>query len=236
MNLLQIILLVVSSVLAMGFIVIRTVKGGVIAFLFKTLASFGFVTSAVIGLIECGYCLNARWVMGLLVIGLILGMLGDIILDLKVVYSDDKHYLNTGMLCFGLGHIAYFSAFTMYALELNTDMLMPLLIAGGSALILTIGITLSSKNMGLKFGNFLWQTVGYTFILSFMTVYTLVLAILLGGAMWVAFVGLLLFFASDIVLSFQYFGGKLDSKLLIVVNHTLYYLAQIILVATLFML
>lgn len=236
MSILQIVLIVVSSLLAVAFIALRATKGGIVALLAKTLASFGFVTSGVIGIIENGYGSDLRWVLGLLVIGLVLGMLGDIILDLKVIYKDDVHYLNSGMLCFGLGHIAYFSAFTLYAVGMSVELMLPLLIAGGSALILTIFITLSSKKMGLQFGKFMWQTVAYTFILSFMSIYTLVLAILSGGTMWLAFVGLLLFFASDIVLSFQYFGGKIDSKLLIVVNHTLYYAAQIVLVATLFML
>jgi len=82
--------------------------------------------------------------------------------------------------------------------------------------------------MNLNFGKFLWQTVGYTFILSFMTVYTLMLAI--KGMSFIPFIGLLLFFLSDIVLSFQYFGGKIADKKLIVINHALYYLAQITLV------
>jgi hypothetical protein len=57
----------------------------------------------------------------------------------------------------------------------------------------------------------------------------------MGGGLWLAFAGMVLFFLSDVVLSFQYFGGKIDDKKLIVVNHALYYAAQIILVAVLFL-
>jgi uncharacterized protein with PQ loop repeat len=58
----------------------------------------------------------------------------------------------------------------------------------------------------------------------------------MGVNFWVAFVGLVLFFLSDIVLSFQYFGGKISNKPLIAINHILYYSAQIILLAVLFVL
>jgi len=223
MSTLQIILLCVSIALAGLFIIVRTKWGGHIAFLLKTLASFSLVASAFLGVKDL--------VTALMGIGLLLGMIGDMVLDLKVIYDNDKIYLNSGMLSFGLGHIAYFSAFTLYT---NVNLLMPILVSAGIAIVLTIGITLSSKTMKLDFGNYLWQTVFYTFALSFMTVYTLVLAIV-GGIGYIPFIGMLLFFLSDIVLSFQYFGGKISNKLLIAVNHTLYYAAQIILLSVLFM-
>ena len=100
----------------------------------------------------------------------------------------------------------------------------------GCGAVLTIAIMFVSKKMKLEFGNFLWQTIAYSFILTFMTVFTLVLAIVNGG-LWLTFAGMLLFILSDIILSMQYFGGKIDSKPLIVVNHALYYAAQIVLLA-----
>ena len=168
--------------------------------------------------------------MSFVTIGLLLGMIGDILLDLKVVYKNDKIFLNSGMLSFGLGHLAYFTAFSLYANNLRTDLFMPIMVAIASAIVLTIVIVLTSKKMKLDFGNYLWQTIFYTFILSFMTIYTLILAIV-GGAGWLLFVGMILFFLSDIVLSLQYFGGKLENKLLIIVNHVLYYSAQIIILS-----
>jgi len=171
-------------------------------------------------------------VIAFLIIGLLMGMIGDIVLDLKVIYNNDKTYLNSGMLSFGIGHIFYFVAFTMLSLSKDISVLMPILVACGVAVVLTIGITLSSKKMNLNFGNFLWQTVAYTFILSFMTVYSLVLLIT-GGLGMLGFIGMLLFFISDIILSFQYFGGKISSKPLIILNHLFYYGAQIVLVALL---
>ena len=46
--------------------------------------------------------------------------------------------------------------------------------------------------------------------------------------MYILTIGFVLFLASDLVLSMQYFGGKLMDKKLIVTNHLLYYFAQII--------
>lgn len=244
MNALEIILLVLCVALATLFIIVRVKWGGLKGLITKTVASFGFVTSAILGLVMSDATELSKWAVGLIAVGLLCGMVGDIILDLKVVYpNNDNYYLNTGMGSFFLGHIFYIVAFSLLIdgniSDYNSTVQMfgctvPLLITIGVSVVLTLAITLSSKMMGLKFGKFLWQTVGYTFILSCSMVYTLVLSIM-GGGLWLAFVGMVLFFLSDVVLSFQYFGGKLEDKKLIAVNHALYYAAQIVLVAVLFL-
>lgn len=244
MNALEIILLVLCVALATLFIIVRVKWGGLKGLITKTVASFGFVTSAILGLVMSDATELSKWAVGLIAVGLLCGMVGDIILDLKVVYpNNDNYYLNTGMGSFFLGHIFYIIAFSLLIdgniSDYNSTVQMfgctvPLLITIGVSAVLTLAITLSSKMMGLKFGKFLWQTVGYTFILSCSMVYTLVLSIM-GGGLWLAFVGMFLFFLSDVVLSFQYFGGKLEDKKLIAVNHALYYTAQIVLVAVLFL-
>ncbi|MGN0961220.1 MAG: lysoplasmalogenase family protein [Christensenellales bacterium] len=231
MSALEISLIVVCSILAIIFIVVRTIKGSFIAFVLKTLASLGFVVS---GIIALGLSNSNAWVGILIVVGLLLGMIGDMVLDLKVIYPDnDRTYLNMGMASFFLGHCCYIGAFTIFASD--TNLLMPILVASGVAILLTILTTLSGKKMGLDFGNYLVQTIVYTFILSFALAYTFVLAIV-GGGLWLTAIGLMLFLLSDIVLSCQYFGGKIASKPYIAINHTLYYAAQIILLAVLFVL
>jgi hypothetical protein len=241
MNTLGIVLVCICALLAVLFIVARVLKGGILGVLMKTLASFGFVASGIAGVIVSNININFKWTLGLIVIGLLLGMIGDIVLDLKVVYpGNDKYYLNAGMLSFFLGHVCYISAFTIWANPIqrftsSISIGSIALIAVAIAVVLTIGIVLSSKKMGLKFGNYLIQTIAYTLILTFSTAYTLVLA-MFGAGLWLTFVAMLVFFLSDIVLSFQYFGGKLDNKILIIINHILYYTAQILLVALLFVL
>lgn len=244
MNALEIILLVLCVALAALFIIVRVKWGGLKGLITKTVASFGFVTSAILGIVMSDATELSKWAVGLIAVGLLCGMVGDIILDLKVIYpNNDNYYLNTGMGSFFLGHIFYIIAFSLLIdgniSDYNSTVQMfgctiPLLITIGVAIVLTVGTILSSRMMGLKFGKFLWQTVGYTFILNCSMVYTLVLSIM-GGGLWLAFVGMVLFFLSDVVLSFQYFGGKLEDKKLIAVNHALYYAAQIVLVAVLFL-
>ena len=225
MELIEYILLGLCVVSMLAFIVVRVKVGGHMGLMLKTLASVIFVIS---GVITLATTTADRLIISMVVIGLIMGMLGDILLDLKVIYDNNKYYLNSGMLSFGIGHIFYFIAFTLVATELGITLTLPIVLSAVIAIVLTIAITLSSKNMKLDFGKYLWQTVSYTFILSFMSVYTLILGI--NGMSFIPFIGLLLFFASDIVLSFQYFGGKIASKPLIAINHLLYYLAQITLV------
>lgn len=232
MELFQIIVMCVCAVLAITFTVVRAKFGGLIAFLLKTLASLSLVIGAFIGIAYSDIFASDRIILCLIGIGLLFGLVGDMLLDLKVVYNNDRIYLNSGMLSFGIGHLCYFSAFSLYAINANVDLVTPIAIAVAGAILLTFLITISSQKMHLNFGNYLWQTILYTFVLTFMTVYTLVLAIL-GGGTWLMFVGMLLFFASDIILSFQYFGEKLDNKLLIILNHIIYYSAQIILLCVL---
>lgn len=225
--------LVVAGLLAIAFMVVRVWKGGLYAMLLKALASLGFVTMGVSGLAVSD--LPNKTPLVLIVVGLMLGMIGDILLDLKVVYDNDQIYLNFGMLSFGLGHVLFFSAFTMLALRELDGVVVQILIALASAILLTTLVIMGGqKFMKLDFKESLWQTVAYTFELTYMTAYTLTLAIM-GGGLWLTFVAILLFFLSDAVLSNQYFGGKLHDKVYIVINHTLYYSAQILLALVVFL-
>lgn len=223
----EIVLLIACSLLAVTFIVVRTLWGGHFAFLLKTVASFALVATTFISVAYLSEFGNIRLCASLIGIGLLLGMIGDMVLDLKVIYNNDAIYLNAGLLSFGLGHLAYFSAFSLYAIENNIDLTNPILIALGIAILLTFVIMLSSKKMKLDFAEYTYQTIIYTFLLTFMTIFTLVLDIY-NPAMWILFIGMFAFFISDIVLSMQYFGGKLKNKPLIAINHTLYYTAQIL--------
>ena len=242
MDILEIILICVCSLLALGFVLVRVFKGGIAGLLMKTFASFGFVSSGVIGIVISDLSGNYKWAAGLIVIGLLLGMIGDIVLDLKVIYEgNDKYFLNAGMLSFFVGHICYISAFSVWVnpIQRFTSALsipVALLISAGIAILLTVGTLLSGKKMmGLSFGKFIYQTIAYTFILNMSMAYLLVLSLFVAN-LWLAFVGLVLFLLSDIVLSLQYFGGKLSNKPLIAINHILYYAAQIIILAVAFML
>ena len=220
MDILAYILLTIYLLTLVIFLITRVKVGGVAGLITKILPSATFVIGAIWVLMTSN---NDPLISGFVTLGLFFGLLGDILLDLKVIYDNDKYYLNGGMLAFSLGHICYFVSFTQMSSP-STNFLVALIVPLAIAGLITSFITLSSKKMNLNFGDYKIQTIIYTMILSFMTVYTLILAIY--GMSIIPFIGMFLFFASDIVLSFQYFGGKISNKTLIVVNHLLYYLAQ----------
>ena len=81
--------------------------------------------------------------------------------------------------------------------------------------------------MKMTFGKFLIPTVVYTFLLTLFVATTVAAGVLTAFTVPVILLvsGSALFLASDLVLSMIYFDGN-ESRLLIVVNHVLYYLAQ----------
>lgn len=219
------------------FLVVRVLKGGAYGIITKTLASFTFMALAIVGALEKGF----GTVEAFIILGLLCGLIGDIILDNKVVYKEHQDiYLNTGMLSFGVGHIFYFIAATLVMVTLNdanasiNTSTVNILIALGISIVLTAVIMLLSKPLKLNFGKFFFQTLAYTLILTFMSAYSVILAISV-PAMWSFATGICLIFVSDLILSNQYFGGQQDNKLFIILNHAIYYLGQIAIAVSLFL-
>jgi len=213
-------------VIAVGlFLVARTTKIGAHSLLAKTFASVLFVIVGALSLLTTTYSLTKL----LIAIGLVLGLVGDILLDLKVMHQEDsKTYLNGGMLSFGAGHVLYFIAIvtfvqdkvvTGYGWVILSAFVFSILVG---ALIVRFAPVLKMDFSGVKIQNWLYSSV-----LIFNTIISVCLAVVLPIA-WIIAIGFVLFLASDLILSTQYFGGKQDSKLLTVLNHVLYYLAQLL--------
>ena len=222
----------VTALLATLFILIRAKHGACIAGLMaKTIASFTFVMTAIFGLMAVKDLEIANFV--LVVLGLLAGMVGDIVLELKVIYKDNS-YLPYGMIAFGFGHIFYFSSICFFAKDMGVETTLPMIIAFSAGIVLTaITLLTASKMMKLNFGEFLPHTIFYTFILTFVTVFAVAIGISIPMILIMA-LGLALILVSDLVLSMQYFGGKEDSKLLHILNHSIYYLGQIAIVVFIF--
>ena len=228
-------LCVLSTIL---FLVVRVLKGGIWGLLTKTFASFLFVVTSVVALTLYAPTISSLFV----VIGLICGFVGDILLDLKVIYKEHNDiYLNSGMLAFGLGHIFYFVALFTYVLNrveylaTSTPLYIPILIGVGIAIILCIGILLSTKLMKLNFGKFFYQSGAYTLLLTTLSVLSIVFAVTYQITMlWIFGIGATLILVSDLILSLNYFGGKENDKLLIILNHAIYYAGQILIAGFIF--
>lgn len=224
-------IIVIMMVFLVGsFLATRITIGGIPALFMKTIASFGFVFAGVLAMIYVDFQKYYAFIL----VGLMLGMIGDMLLDLKVIYKQDSGtYLNYGMLAFGLGHLMYFMALGNYYGFSST-------FVGKTFIALAIGLGVGlavvfagEKLLKLNFGEFFWQSFLYCALL----VAVMVLSLLTGfkdSTMVTMNIGLVLFFASDLVLSMQYFGGKQNSKTLTIINHILYYTAQVLIVAVMY--
>lgn len=216
-----ILLLVLAVATALLFSILRVTHGGVVSLMTKTLASFCFVLLGVVVVFE--YPLGKVGMFVLL--GLVCGMIGDILLDLKSVdHTRADAYLNFGMLAFGIGHVFYvvFGAFVS-----GKNVLTEALIAGAFAIVFTLAVVFFSKQLlGLTLGKFVFQAGSYACILSFAAAFAVALAVSV-PSLWMFAIALVAFWLSDIVLSIMYFGGKADNKFLSILNHVLYYGAQI---------
>ena len=235
---------IICAILVGLFVVVRVKKGGVMGVYTKILASFGFV---LLGLLLStnkavfGEVFNLAAVF--ICAGLVCGLIGDIVLDLKVVYKDDEDkHLPVGMIAFGIGHFFYIAAMILaISTEIEIcswDFIWKILVDVFASALLTFLIWFISTNvMKLDFGKHLWATLAYTFILVFVVAFSLTFTICVPNIkLWIMLIGTVLFFLSDIVLSTQYFGGKQDDKLLIAINHILYYAAQIVIALFIFVL
>ncbi len=213
---------IICALLATNFIVFRVTKGGMLALYLKTLASMGFVF---FGLMMFFLYAPVSWKSTFVILGLVLGLAGDVLLDFKVVKKEKSDiFLNWGMLAFGLGHISYFVYLVLTLPEFNV---WGLVIALGVGAFLTYAIIKHiAPVMKLNFGKFLWQSTSYTFVLTFVFIYSITCAILT-PAFWLISLGLGLILVSDLILSTMYFGGKDNDKLLCILNHAIYYLGQI---------
>ena len=197
----------------------KSERGGVVAMFAKTAASLGFISIAVAGLYE-GASRAALFVL----FGLVFGLIGDMVLDLKVVYLEKPEegvYLTGGMASFGIGHVMFLTALCLFAGEFANGRVIGVSVA--IAAVMACGtVLLGGKLLKLNFGKFTVHSLLYAFILIFM------LCISMRSTKLVLFaVGMVLFLLSDLVLTQMYFGGKPRDKVLCTVNHTLYYAAQI---------
>lgn len=236
------------------FLYVRVKHGGVKGVLTKTLASVFFILTAVFSFIAKKEVVSVEF-GSLVIMGLVFGLIGDIVLDLKVVYpADGDMYLFSGMASFALGHICYLTAIYLevakiISIEANLIVLLvPMAIAVVFALLAVLGGPL----MKLKYGKFTAPSLIYAFLLAFMMCATGAALIVTKGLspLWIVmFVGAVMFVVSDLILSQQYFfvvkktnengeevieRPKAMTPSLVIVNHATYYIAQFLIAMSIF--
>lgn len=222
-------LLAIGITATIIFLVLRVKKGGIAALYAKAIASCCFIATALAAMNRNRVFLE----FGTLILaGLILGMLGDIWLDLKWIYLQDKNsYLYAGFISFLLGHLCFITAIFRSAPWNSFSIIMSIVLA----LVIGLIALLMEKPLKMKYGKFklivfLYScTLALTMTASMMTAYITKFKL---SAWIVMSVGALLFLLSDLVLSGMYFGENKNTKGNIILNHTLYYAAQFCMAAT----
>lgn len=216
---------VFSIIFCLLFCWFRAEKATVYSLMLKTTSSVCFILCGIFAINAVGSSnLNL-----LIIVGLILGLVGDIILDLKIMYPEQANqYFVFGTSAFAIGHFFYFVSAVLYnSMAIPANLPWNILASVGVAILLTVAIMLSSKKMGMNFGKMIYIVAMYSFILTFMVSFTVSIAIF-APIYWIFAAGMIVFFLSDLVLSMQYFGGRTE-KVWIYVNHLLYYIAQVLL-------
>lgn len=221
-------LLIIGVLATVVFLVLRVKRGGIAALYAKAVASLCFIATAIAATNENRLFLDFGSFM---LFGLVFGLLGDVWLDLKWIYLQDKDsYLYSGFIFFLLGHICFVTA----AFKVGPYTEKSVLVAFAAALVIAVVALLMEKPLKMHYGKFKWIIFLYSFMLSL----TMTMAMTLAFAtrfqmMWVVMsVGGLLFLLSDLVLSGMYFAEGKNTKFNVILNHSLYYAAQFIMAAT----
>ena len=211
-----------SLVFCIIFCIFRSKEANVRSLSLKTIASLCFILCAMHSIL-----LNGSSLSGLLILaGLIMGLIGDIALDLKVMYPQQGgSYFIFGTSAFIIGHIFYFAAILSNSALSSSNLIWRVLASVGAAIMLSALVLSSSKKMGMNFGKMFPLVALYSFFLIFMTAFSVATAIF-SAAFWIFAAGMIMFLLSDLLLSMQYFGGR-DEKVFIYIDHILYYGAQV---------
>ncbi len=214
------------------FLVKRDGNSSHCAVMFKICASMMFVVTAAVSIFYTKG--DIRYGI-LMVIGLVLGLLGDIWLDFKWIYkSENRYFTYGGFLFFLIGHSCYIPAIIM----VNHLSLKTILLCLIFPFLMAVGIQVGEKPMKL-------DLTGYRVICSVygaavgMTVSTSVAAALAEGrgvSQIILAVGSIMFILSDLILCSTYFGEGKTSKPYVLFNHLLYYMAQFAVAMSIFFL
>lgn len=215
-------------IVSMVFCILRRKGFSLQNLILKSISSLCYLLTAVFALVSN----PDSYVYGSLVIfGGALGLVGDILLDLKGLYKQHESvYLRGGFLFFLVGHIFYSSAIVF-----QTKMKWWLvLVAIAVSVIMAVGNNFSAKITKVHFGAYRKIVFIYVVFLS-ITLSLSVIATIMSGfekRYTLLSIGALMFTLSDAVLSTTFFGRGKDGSFYLFINHFLYYAGQYLIAAS----
>lgn len=209
---------------AVGCILFRRKNRAFEGMLCKFMASFGFISVAVVG-----YCMNPHdtYYFCFVCFALMFGFFGDVLLGIKEIAPTFKSKLvPLGTLYFLVGHIFYLAAF------INKGGFSSLTLAIGilGAALAFAAIVILKMKVDKKLGVILCIYYG---TLIYKAASAGLLAFRTGESAFVsAFIGALLFLVSDTCLGLLYFTPVKRKNIWVTVELSTYYPAQILLAAS----
>ena len=214
------------------FLIQRKPEVSLKVLLFKTVTSVLFILTAFAAFYENSEC---NKILALLFFaGAVCGLLGDIWLDAKYLFpSEEKGLLKSGFISFLIGHL-FFIAGMFITYGISTLSIVCGIIGALSAPLTCL---FTEKVFKADFGKEKLITVIYTGVLTLTTGVSLAIAIenKFDVTSLVRFIGFVLFLGSDAVLAKVYFCEGQNTRVNVVINHALYYLAQFALATSLFL-
>lgn len=219
----------IGVIVSLAFVFVRSSGNSVRNLIFKSVSSLFYMLSAVFAVIE-NY--NAYKYGSLIIMGGALGLVGDILLDLKGVYKQDANdYLKGGFLFFLVGHIFYFGAMIYY----NRMVWWQVLICAVISLAVAAGSVASANILHVHYGKYRRIVFMYVTFLV-MTNSTAICAAITTQhkSMILVAIGATLFTISDVILNSTYFSRGCDTKPWLFLNHFCYYAGQYLIAASVF--
>lgn len=223
MSITIILLCILGMAVQAAFIAVEHGKKYVGAVCLKGTASLIFIA---VGAVAFGAA-GDRELARLVLIGLILGGVGDVLLNLRFVFEKigQKIFL-AGIAAFLAGHILYLAALIPQSVNLTVCVIIGVIAA--AAILAYIFKTMKVKLAFKVFGVFY---IGAVVLMTAVAIGNLIAAPC--TARWLYAIGAVLFTASDIILIFNTFGSETKFSMRIA-NLSLYYLGQLLIATSLF--
>ena len=233
-----IILLVLGAITSAVFIASKVINYSLKTIILKTIASLFFVAVAVVS-----FCLtdNEHLLFKIFaLLGLILGLLGDVFLGFKYITKGNmqKLFVLLGMFAFAFGHISYIVALLVgfYVPGNVIFILLPFLLP----IVIMSCYMVVAKKVGINFGKgMLPFGLFYLYCLTCMFSSALSVVILhkfSNTTLIIFFVGAICFVCSDFMLTGSYFKPGERSKSYRAIYSVFYYLAQFLIAFSIFFL
>ena len=230
-----IILLSLGALMSSVFIASKVINYSLKTIIFKTIASLFFVALGIYcAVITQGHTLFKVF----LVLGLVFGLLGDVLLGFKYITTKTKNiWILAGMFAFAFGHISYIVAlFIEYYIPNNVWFVMLPFI---TAMCLSFIYMVISTKVGISFGKMLPFGLFYLLCLTSMLSTSFYMALLnkfstISSVMF--FCGALFFATSDFMLTGAYFKSGHRPKPYLAIYSVCYYVAQFVIAFSLFFL